>query len=616
MKEDSHHALAIAHGPGVGRWRHHFLTCWILFLPQACRGSGKKTAQQRFSTNMATTIEKVTRSSNMPHTPEASFSVGARSVDSCQLLLLGITLLLVSLFTLRGLHRGEFDYNVDESQHAATGLYFADLLKDLPITHTLHYTYLYYAQYPALSGVVHWPPFFYMWEGLLFALFGPSVAMARITILLFALLGCTFWFRLVSRMHNQWTAAISTVVFAGLPSVLLFEKAVMLEIPSLALCIVSLYYWYEYLSTAEAANLYRFAVFASLAMLTKQSSILLVVACALSLAALRRWELILTSNMLKALAIVAVLVGPFYALVYVVHWRIIAMDLVGSTNTHHLDALLFYPGALLEQLGWPLLLLSVLGIATSPWWSKREASVLMLSWIAGCYITFTLISHKEARYSFYWLPAFTYFAVGPLTTAWRIKTVRILGGVAAVVLVASSLGVAWSYQRPYLAGYQTLARQVVDDSQSGIILFDAELPGNFIFFLHEFDPGRHFVVLRKSLWVMRIKPSGGTEELVHDDAQLLDVMRNQGVKYVVTSDNPRTQFQIQDRLRTLLQSDQQFKLLGTFPIESNQPEWQNRHLYLYQNLECRAPQDKYLRIRMLTMSHDIVVPWSELKQAW
>lgn len=567
---------------------------------------------------MTTATETLSRSRNaVADASETSSSAEARSIDSTrQVLLLAVVLLLVSLFALRGLRRGEFDYNVDESQHAATGLCFADLLKDFPVTHPVHYTYLYYARYPALSGVIHWPPFFYLCEGLLFAVFGPSVAMARITILLFTLVGCTVWFRWVARMNNQWTAAISTVVFAALPSVLLFEKVVMLEIPSLALCIVSLYYWYEYLSTAEAGNLYRFAVFASLALLTKQSSILLAAACALSVAGLGRWKLVLTSNMLKALAIVAVLVGPFYTVVYLVHWRGIAIDLVGSTNTYHLDALPFYGRALPGQLGWPLLLLSIFGMVTCRWWSKREASVVMLAWIVACYITFTLIAHKETRYSFYWIPPFTYFAVGPLTAPWRIKAARILGRVAAVALLCSSLSAARQYQRPYLAGYETLARKVVENSQSGVILFDAELPGNFIFFLHKFDPGRHFVVLRKSLWVMPIKRSGGAEELVHNEQQLLDVMRNQGVKYVVISDNPRTEFQIQDRLRSLLHSGQQFKLLGTFPIESNQPEWQNRRLYLYQNPECGPPQDKYLRIPMLTLSHDIVVPWSELKQAW
>jgi Dolichyl-phosphate-mannose-protein mannosyltransferase len=545
------------------------------------------------------------------------FSTRAEGLLSTRyLLLFALTLLLVSLVVLRGIHRGEFDYNVDESQHAATGQYFAALVKDLPVTHPVHYTYLYYAQYPALSGIIHWPPFFYLCEGLLFAVFGPSVVTARITILLFALVASIAWFRWLARISNAWTAAVSTVIFTALPQVLLFEKAVMLEIPSLALCIVSLYYWYEYLTTKEAGNLYRFALWSSLALLTKQSVVFIPVACAVSVIALRQWKLILTPSFLKAVAIVAVLIGPFYTLVFLVHWRAIAMDLIGSTNPHPRNQLLFYAKALPGQLGWPLLVLSLVGIATCRWWSKREASVVMLAWIGACYVTFTLISHKEARYSFYWIPAFTYFAVGLLTFPWRIKAVRVVGALLAVALVGNALLSAWRYQRPYISGYEGLAEQVVDSGKSGIILFDAELPANFIFFLNKFDPGRHFVVLRKSLWVMRIKRRGGEEELVHNDQQLLELMRNQGVKYVVVSDDPNPEFQIQNRLRNLLQSEPQFKLLNTFPVESNQAEWQARHLYLYQNLQCGPPQDEFLRIRMLSISHDIVVPWSELKQTW
>jgi Dolichyl-phosphate-mannose-protein mannosyltransferase len=569
------------------------------------------------ATEPASTAGEIPARDRFPRESVIPFSASAEGLRSkSHVLLLALTLLLVSLLVLRGVRRGEFDYNVDESQHAATGLYVADLVKHLPVTHLVHYTYLYYAQYPALSGIIHWPPFFYLCEGLVFAVFGPSVVTARITILLFALVASIAWFRWVARIHNPWTAAVSTVTFTALPQVLLFEKAVMLEIPSLALSIVSLYYWYEYLTTKEAGNVYRFALWSSLAMLTKQSVIFLPVVCALSVIALRRWTLIRTSNFLKALAIVAVLIGPFYTLVYLVHWKAIAMDLVGSTNPHPRNQLLFYAKALPDQLGWPLLVLSLVGIATCRWWSKREANVVMLAWIGACYITFTLISHKEARYSFYWIPAFTYFAVGLLTSPWRIKAVRIVGALLAVALVGNSLLSAWRYQRPYIAGYERLAEQVVESGKTGIILFDAELPANFIFFLNKFDPGRHFVVLRKSLWVMRIKRRGGEEELVHNDQQLLDLMRNQGVKYVVVSDDPNAEFQIQNRLRNLLQSEPQFKLLSTFPVESNQREWQARHLYLYQNLECGPPQDEFLRIRMLSISHDIVVPWNDLKQTW
>ena len=151
-------------------------------------------------------------------------------------------LLFVTVVVTRGVHKGEFSINVDEGAHAVTGLYFADFLSDLPLAHPVQYTYNYYAQYPAL-GLILWPPLFHFVEGIIFLVLGPSVVSARLTTLLFALLGLIFWFKLVSELQNEWAAAVCTLLLALLPSLLLYEKAVMLEVPSLALCIAASYFW-------------------------------------------------------------------------------------------------------------------------------------------------------------------------------------------------------------------------------------------------------------------------------------------------------------------------------------------------------------------------------------
>src|SRR5215472_3433386 len=144
-------------------------------------------------------------------------------------------LVLASIVILKGISKGEFSYNTDETQHAVTGLYVADLVRDHPFSHPILYTYQYYAHYPALSGVLHWPPLFYLFEGVSFLAFGANVVAARLTILLFALFGLSFWYLTVERLHGAGTATLSTVLLAFIPSVLLFEKTVMLEIPSLSL---------------------------------------------------------------------------------------------------------------------------------------------------------------------------------------------------------------------------------------------------------------------------------------------------------------------------------------------------------------------------------------------
>ena len=153
------------------------------------------------------------------------------------------TWLIAILCIVRGMTIGEFDFNIDEPDHAATGLYFHDLLLDHPVTHPVEYTYLYYAHYPSL-GLIHWPPFFHFCEGVMFLLFQPSVVTARVTILLFALLGLYFWLRFVSELHGPWIGGLATLFLALAPGVLLYEKVVMLEVPSLALCIAASYFWF------------------------------------------------------------------------------------------------------------------------------------------------------------------------------------------------------------------------------------------------------------------------------------------------------------------------------------------------------------------------------------
>lgn len=534
-------------------------------------------------------------------------------------LLFASVLLIITAIVTHGIGIGEFDYNVDESQHAATGLFVASLLKDIP-RHPVAYTYRYYAQYPALSGVIHWPPLFYLWEGLMFLALGPSVVTARLAILLFALLGLIYWFRFTSELLNDWGAALSTLVVALLPTVLLFEKAVMLEIPCLSLCIAALYYWYQYLVSERVRELYRFALFFSAAMLTKQNAVFLPVVCLLSVAALKRWWLLFDRRVLGPAALITALIAPFYTVVYVVHWKAIAMDLMGrnaaiaqrgSVLVHYLHAGLFYFRALPEQFGWPLLIMALAGVLTWRIWSRREDMVLMLAWIVGCYLTFTLISHKEARYAFYWVPPVIFFVVGLLTAPWKLRATRCMTGVLACILLAQVVVEGWRYQRPYIEGYAALAAGVKHLGNPGILLFQASVPANFIFFLRRLDTKRQFVVLRKTLRAARLKVGGGVEDEARTPEEVREVIVRKGVKYAVISDVPPA-FEGEISLRLVLRTDPKFKLLGTFPVTSNEPDWRLHELFLYQNMEWSAPQDRYLRVRMLTIGNDVVVPWDEL----
>lgn len=545
--------------------------------------------------------------------PEAvGTAVSARRWTGRTTALLLCVLILSSVVIVRHIHVGEFSYNVDETQHAVTGLFVADLIRDHPFAHPVAYTYLYYAQYPALAGVIHWPPLFYLAEGLSFLFFGPTVVAARLSILFFSLAGLTFWFLLVRELQGEWMAAAAALMLALVPSVLFFEKTVMLEIPCLALCLGATFFWVRYLLHEKPADVYLAAVMASAAMLTKQNSIYLIPFCLLSGLMVQGWKLFLRAQVLRALAIGLVLVAPFYTLVYLVHWKTIAMDL-GERSASNGRRVLFYWGALPNHLGWTLLVLGVLGILTSRWWDQPKVTGVMLSWILACYVTFTLIGHQEQRYSFYWVPPFLYFAFGLLTCYFRKPPLRTLGGIAAVVLLGAQFATAWNFQRPYVTGYAQAAKRVTESSLSGIILFDGELPGNFIFFIRANDPNRSFLVLRKTLYATQLKRSGGAVEMVHSREEVEQAIRDYGVRYVVVTEGGPLIFPSQRFLRDVVR-DPSFRQLDRFSIEGTDLRSPGLRLVVYENTGWAPPKAKFLTIKMLTLDHDIVVPLDKFSQ--
>jgi len=469
----------------------------------------------------------------------------------------------------------------------------------------VHYTYQYYAQYPAL-GFVHWPPLFHLAEGVMFFLFGPSVVVARVTTLLFALLGLYFWFQLVSHLDGKWTAFISTVVLAGLPSVLLYEKAVMLEVPSLALCIVAIYFWVRYLEERSTRLACWFGLFAGLALLTKQQSVFLAPFCLIALLITRRWRLLWTATTFQALAICLLIAAPFYALSLGVDISSIKANLTKGVE-HIAHPYTYYLAMLPARLGKLLLGLSVVGIASCFFGGKREASQIMLAWIAAWYLVFTLIATKDPRYVTYWVPPFVYFAVALFTAKNMQRLARPIAVGMLAVLVARTSWSAWNYERPYVSGYNQVAQKIVSSENGGVVLFDGDLAGNFIFFMRANDPRRHFVVLRKALYVTDVMPQFGSVELVHSQADLDELLKEYGIKYVVVEKNARLEFNSQKILRKFLQTPR-FRLAAEVPIASNMLGWKGRSLQLYENVSAGPPTERLLTVKMLSTGRDIVMP--------
>lgn len=552
--------------------------------------------------------------------PEPGSGTGAkanaRRKVSARHLLLVFPLGLAIIAALHRITIGELGPGgayIDEKLHACSGLFFMSLLHDLPLSHPIAYAYQYYAQYPAL-GIVQYPPFFYFIEGLNFFIFGPSVVMARVTILLFTLVGASFWFLLVTELSNEWTAGLSTALLVCLPGLVPFEKSVMLEIPTLALCIAAIYFWVRYFREQNPKLLYIFAVVASLALLTKQNAIYLPVFCLVSALALRKWKLLWARKSVYAFFIVCAMAGPVYITEITVQWRAlrVAMDYICPVVYKlPFEQWLYYPSTLPTTLGWPILILGMAGIVFSRWRPNHEAAAIMLSWIAACWLTLSPIKHQETRYICYWLPPFTYFAAGLFTIPSARRQVRALGAVLAAILLVFYASKALTYRRYFVSGYAAAARQITESGYHGVVLVDMQLSANFIFFIRKNDPGRHIVVMRKGLYVTRYIRRMGYVVLADSRPQILSLLSEYGIRYIVVEKGMPIEFRVQRLLRELLQSPR-FREVGTFPIRSNQPGWQGRSLCIYEDTQAKPPKARIYRLKMLTISHNIEVPMAQL----
>jgi 4-amino-4-deoxy-L-arabinose transferase-like glycosyltransferase len=523
--------------------------------------------------------------------------------------LLPAVLLLILPVLINGITHGEFFANHDEPVHAVGGLFMADLLHDWPIAAPVQYAYRWYAQYPAL-GLLHWPPFFYVVEGLFFSVLGPTAVAARLAVIAFALVGLSYWFWLVADLQDELTAAAATILLAFSPAVLLFEKSAMLEVPALSLCIAATYYWLRALRSdgPPGGDLYRFAVLAALALLTKQHSIYLALFCLLTLVAERKLSLLGTRSMVAALVIVLLVAGPFYAAALALHPQTIAADVLQGTG--EAEPWSYYLRALPRLLGWPLLLLSMAGMVTSPWWIGFRRIQPLLLWIVACYVTFSFLGQKDPRYILYWVPAFVFLAAGVLSSRAVPRQLRWVTIPALLVLIAYQTWWAWHYERPYVSGYEQAARLLMQSGAPGLVVFDGDLHGNVAFYVRANDPRRQAVILRKALYVTRVLEQYGSKELVQSRADVERMLSDYGVRYVLV-DNSEPRFESQKLLREVLAAPP-FYLVATIPIETNVASWKGRQLSLYENPNPPPMKATSLRLGMLTLPQDIEIPMEEL----
>lgn len=528
-----------------------------------------------------------------------------------------------------GYRASEPFFNNDETRHVMTGVYFRDLLRDLPLGHLRDYTIDYYLQYPAL-GLLVWPPFFYLLEGLAMCAFGTSPAVPKALVGLFAVAACAYLFRLVCRTHDVNRAAAAVLFFGLSPLVFELSHYVMLEVPTLALGLAATYHFVCYADAGRRRDLLLAALSAALAALTRFDAVYLLPLFALLLASRGRWEILRRKEVWAAAAAALLLVAPFHALsasgIGWMHFKFVTETLSPSDPGFlSLDRFLFYPAQLPAQVGWPALIPALVGLVSGLGAARRGKVSIYLALTAAAYLTFTPMGELDPRHTIYWVPAFAFFAADGLALlAGWLRAPQLQLPLTACALA----GVMWAtLAQPLksLRGYEEAARVVAASSEgSPFCLFVGRLNGNFIYQLRRQDPGRRLWVLRadKLLFSVLTVPGIQYRQLAASEEDVLatifkydpefivlEVPSPSGIRYTAQDDVLRAEFE--GRVREVVgKHPERFKLEKVVAVDSDEPAFRGTALQVFRNTLRNPNPERRLEfdVLMLRRSLQTVVP--------
>ena len=512
-----------------------------------------------------------------------------------------------------GIGESELYVNNDETRHAMTGVFVADALRDMPLGNPAEYAQEYYERYPAL-GLVHWPPLFYAVEGIGFLLGGVSVVTAKAVVIFFVLVFVLYFYRLLALCFSRAVAFAATALALLTPQVVYYGRAVMLEVPVLAMCTAAAYYFYRALYERKKWPALACGMFLAAALLTKQHAAYLLPFFAVYAVLSGRAKELFTARWIAPVLIVLVFAGGYYAFALSTHGSTLIKDAVGGGAaagdwTWYLRTLPKQVGSRANPYAWPSMAVSgaaLLALAGSIVWcvfSARKAAVsdshrsvlFFVCQAVCCFVFFSAMSQKDSRHIIFWVPPLVALLV------WGIRNLGIFAGRITrssragfavawgliVLLLLHGLFEAATTRREYVRGYEQAAKRVLLEQRDGTVFFSGYLNGNFIFFVRKYDPSRSVAVSRASrdLFSTEIMAKYGTETKVSSAEDIVEVLCRRGVRHIIVED--RNLFDGGEAGRAtmllgeVLKDETRARFLCEVPVDSNIEKYRGLILKVY-----------------------------------
>jgi 4-amino-4-deoxy-L-arabinose transferase-like glycosyltransferase len=437
-----------------------------------------------------------------------------------------------------------------------------------------------FRRYPAVTFSLY-PPIFPLAEAAAFGLFGFSHAVAQATVAAFTGLAAFGGYRLLRTAMGRLEATGGVLFIFAAPSILLWSRQVMMELPSLAFLLLAAASLLHYQAWRRTRDLVLAAVWLLGAVYTKQTAIFAAPAFAIALISSDGLRVLRDRRLLAAAALGVIGLLPLAAFTLIAARETLDVALgrgyngQGSLGGGLAAQAADYVVALPQVVGWPLLIAAVFYVdfVTFRGWrtpAEKRLTVLMLAWF-GCSFTFVSVTgHFEARYALpLAIPCATFMTL--LMSRLFSRTFRPGAAlISGTLLFALSIGTQSVHR---ISGYDKVAAYVLDHSRNDdVIWFQGDDSKNLSFSLRSRSPTPRVFLLRAEKFLvdyhflrdLGISDRGWTTE------QLQDLIDRQGVAMVVLQPGFWTDQPSMARMQDYIRSDR-FKLVAEFPITSDQP---------------------------------------------
>jgi hypothetical protein len=498
---------------------------------------------------------------------------GGRAL-SWQLLGIGI---VWGYLVLLHLHTDGLWYQGDAPRHLTNGLFWLDMLMDLP-TDPKEFALSYYARYPVIHPTAY-PPGFYLLEALTFAVFGASPYVTKGLILIFAFMAALYLMAWLRRITPEagWAAPL----FFLQPGVILWSHTVMLNIPSVAIGLAALWHLRRWIEAPQSRHVYPALILTFVGIMTYIVTGVVVAVFLAWVIAERPWAVLKDRRAWLLTALLGVLLMPWAVVVY--RWAPAHLSSVYVSNrpvwtpgrwTYYFHAL--------PELFTPLLLgLATLGVVLGLFSAgQRQETKRVLIWVVVCYLVFSFVVAKEPRYALpLGPPAIILAAIG----LWRLAswaggrlatspTPVFLGAIG--ILTVAHLSSALSVQVPRVDGFKNVAEYFKEVAPTEIVFYDGRYDGLFSVYTRLGDPDfkRGVVLGNKLLYASSIFSNRNLQQYVSSPKNVVERLQSEcGCRWLAIEQIERKdQIDAARFLREAVRGPE-FEFVKTFRIEAFNP---------------------------------------------